>query len=406
MTLLSRLQIIDKLILLFGGGVAFFGVFLGVVSKGDAVWTGFWGLSYLVNQISTPEIIYHFFFFFGLFCLINGHDLRVILVIATLTFLHPFTAITFNVSVASAWLYQWGRTGKIINSRLRLFVYGIASIAMSVLIFQIYLPLVSHDAKYLKMVYEKENFHIDIEHYGMFLIVPMAYCLVSLLFTKKSERTKDGEALWVFLVTAGFCVVMNMSYLVTDKIIQPAHWSRVYPYVLLIAVGGFYSIKGKGSKRLRISELVKICLLIIAISDSVLGVKYISEVLFQEKRPPLFLTQDQSQIIRKAKVLPQGMFLYLRDGSNKTTVGDFEYTMMSMSPQKGFLGHTFFSPFLEALKPHLYPGLTRSRPTDSLMNLSHYIVFDKKVFNESGFQYLDTLYEGNELVFTKNTKDK
>jgi hypothetical protein len=74
MRLLARLQVIDKLIMLFGGGIAFFGVFLGVVSKGDAVWAGFWGLTYLLNQISTPEIIYHFFFFLGLFCFVNSNN--------------------------------------------------------------------------------------------------------------------------------------------------------------------------------------------------------------------------------------------------------------------------------------------------------------------------------------------
>ena len=406
MILLSRLRIIDKLILLFGGGIAFIGVYIGIVSKGDAMWTGFWGLTYLLNQISTSEIIYHFFFFFGLFCLIKGHDWGVTLVIVILTFLHPFTAITFNVSVIAAWLYQWVRSGIFTNSRSRLFIYSIASIAMTFFLFQVYLPSVSDDAKFFKTVYENEGFHIDVAQYGLFLVLPMVYCLVSLLFTKGSKRAKNGETLWIFLVTAAFCVVMNMSYLFTDIIIQPAHWSRVYPYVLLIAVGGLYSIKGTDNKPPRILELAKLFLFMIAIADSALGVKYMSEALFQEKRPPLFLTTDQKKIISKAKDLPRGMFLYLRDGKNEKQVGDFEYALMSMSPQKGFVGHRFFSPFLEILTPHMYPELTEYRITDSLINRSRYVIFDKKLFIKSGFRFRDILYEGNELVFAKITQNR
>ena len=406
MMLLSRLRVIDKLILLFGGGIAFIGVYFGVVSKGNAMWTGFWGLTYLLNQISTSEIIYHFFFFFGLLCLIKGDELWVISIIAILTFLHPFTSMIFDVSVISAWLYQLIRTGKVINARFKLLVYAIGSIIILVLLFQIYLPSVSGDAKYFKTVYESEAFHIDVAQYGMFLFIPLAYCLVSLLFTKTSERTKYGEPVWVFLFTAAFCVVMNMTYLFNDITIQPAHWSRVYPYVLLIAVGGLYSLKGVGSKPLRKLMLTKIFLFIIAASDSALGVKYMSEAFFHEKRPPLFLTSDQAQIISEANDLPQGMFLYLRDGQRENQVGDFEYAMMSMSPQKGFVGHRFFSPFLDILTPHMYPELTEYRLTNSLINKSHYVIFDKKLFNKSEFKSQDILYEGNELVLVKITRGR
>ena len=406
MILLSRLKIIDKAIVLFGGGIAYIVAFAGFASKGDAIWAGFWGLTYLLNQISTPEIIYHFLFFLGLLCLIKGHDFWVISVIAILTFLHPFTSMIFDVAVISAWLYQLIRTGKVINARFTLLVYALVSIIILVLLFQIYLPSVSADAKYFKRAYEKENFHIDVAQYGMFLTIPLAYCLVSFLFTKTTERTKYGETLWVFLITATFCVVMNMSYLFTDITIQPAHWSRVYPYVLLIAVGGLYSIKGTDNKPPRILELAKLFLFMIAIADSALGVKYMSEALFQEKRPPLFLTTDQKKIISKAKDLPQGMFLYLRDGKNEKQVGDFEYALMSMSPQKGFVGHRFFSPFLEILTPHMYPELTEYRITDSLINRSRYVIFDKKLFIKSGFRFRDILYEGNELVFAKITQNR
>jgi hypothetical protein len=36
---------------------------------------------------------------------------------------------------------------------------------------------------------------------------------------------------------------MSTSYLYTDKIVQPAHWSRVYPHVLIFAAAGLYGFQ-------------------------------------------------------------------------------------------------------------------------------------------------------------------
>lgn len=100
------------------------------------------------------------------------------------------------------------------------------------------------------------------------------------------------------------------------------------------------------------------------------------------------------------------MFLYLRDCSNKAFVGDFEYAVMALSPLKGFLGHTFFSPFLESVIPHLYPCRQRYRLPDRFLNLSDYIVFDRKLFDKLDFQDRNILYMGKEIVFVRNIKHR
>ena len=403
--LVSDLGLVEKSILLFGGGTAFIGVLLGLVPAENAVWAGYWGLTYLLNQIVTSEIIYHFIFFFGLFSLIRGKDIGVICVIAFLMFLHPFTAMTFNVSVGSAWLYQWFKTRRIINPRFRLFVYAAASAIISVLLFQIYLPSMSKDAAYFKMSYENIPFYIDILEYALFLIIPISYCLGSLLFRKRAQGLGQPEKLWIFAGTSIFCIAMSISYLFTDKIVQPAHWSRVYPYVLIFAMGGLFVRNRNGIRVSRVSKLFKVCLLCIAVFDSALGVKYISGALLNEKKPPLFLTPDQMQVIEKAKDVPPGMFLYLRDCSNKELVGDFEYAMMALSPQRGFLGHAFFSPFLQSVSPHLFPCRQGYRLPHTWLNMSDYIVFDRKLFEKLTFQHCGILYMGKELVFVRNIKD-
>ena len=399
--LVSDLGLVEKSILLFGGGVAFIGVSLGRISMENAVWAGYWGLTYLLNQIATPEIIYHFFFFFGLLCLIKGKDIWVLCVIPFLMFLHPFTAMTFNVSVGSAWLYQWFKTHKIINPRFRVFVYAVASAIISMLLYQVYLPSMSKDAEYYKMAYENIPFYIDTLEYALFLIIPVSYCFGSLVFRKKSQSLDQPEKLWIFAGTSIFCIAMSTSHLFTDKIVQPAHWSRVFPYVLIFATGGLFVKKRNGIKASRVSKLVKICLLCIAIFDSALGVKYVSEALLTEKSPPLFLTTDQVIVIEKAKDLYPGMFLYLRDSANKESVGDFEYAMMALSPQKGFLGHTHFSPFFKSISRQLYPCRQGYRMPDGLLNQSKYIIFDRKLFDVLGYEESNTIYKGKELVFVK-----
>lgn len=403
--LVSDLGLIEKSILLFGGGVAFIGVFLGRVPMENAVWAGYWGLTYLLNQIATPEIIYHFIFFFGLYCLIKGKDIGVVFVIVILMFLHPFTAMTFNVSVGSAWLYQWFKTHKMINHRLRLFIYAVASAIISVLLYQIYLPSISKDAEYYKIAYENIPFYIDTLEYVLFLIIPVSYCIGSLVFRKKTQYLDQPEKLWIFLGTSIFCIAMSTSYLFTDKIIQPAHWSRVFPYIFILAAGGLFVKKRNGIKASKISKFVKVCLLCIAIFDSALGIKYVSKALLTEKRPPLFLTTDQVQVIEKAKNLTPGMFLYLRDSANKQSLGDFEYAMMALSPQKGFFGHTHFSPFFKSIGRYLYPCRQGYRLPHQWLNLSDYIVFDRNLFEKFIFQHWSILYMGKELVFVRNIKD-
>ena len=126
--LMPSLGIIENLALLFGGSVAFIGAFLGCVSESDAVFAAYWGLTYLLNQVSTPEIIYHFCLFFGLYGLLHRKNPIVLLVAGILTFLHPFTAMIFIAALFSAWLYRWSVTRRMANDRLGILFYAILSL--------------------------------------------------------------------------------------------------------------------------------------------------------------------------------------------------------------------------------------------------------------------------------------
>jgi len=113
------------------------------------------------------------------------------------------------------------------------------------------------------------------------------------------------------------------------------------------------------------------------------------------------LTTDQALVIEKAKNLPPGMFLYLRDSANKQSVGAFEYAVMALSPQKGFFGHTHFSPFFKSISHHLYPCRNGCQLPDGLLSRSRYIIFDRKLFDALGYEESNTIYKGKELVFVK-----
>ena len=405
--LMPSLGTIENLALLFGGGVAFIGAFLGWVPESDAVFAGYWGLTYLLNQISTPEIVYHFFLFFGLYGLVHRKDPIVLLVTGILTFLHPFTAMIFNVALFSAWLHRWRVTRRLVNDRLKILFYAILSLGLSAGLFEFLLPAVSKDALYFKDIYKAARFHIEIKLYALFLIGPAAFFLGSLLFGLGLRRSpENSEKLWIFSGVALFCILLTTSYLYTDRIVQPAHWSRAYPYVLLFGISSLMQRPERSSKQGQAWQSLKLVLLSITLADSALGLASVRNSLFAEKRPPLFLTQEQGQVIRVACDQSPGRFLYLRDSSNRGTLGDVEYAVMALTPQKGLLGHAFFSPFLQSLSDAFYPEQHGLRLPQALVQESDYILLDRALFAKLPSKPWETLYEGKELMFVKNTRNR
>jgi hypothetical protein len=404
--LLSSLKIHEKAMVLSGGGVAFIAVFLGKVPETDALSAGSWGLTYLLNEISTPEIIYHFLFFFGLCSLLARRNSSVILVMGFLSFLHPFTAITFNVSAFCLWLHNAVKTRCMLNSEVRYAVYALLSTALIILVFVILLPSQSKDAAYMKMVYERAHFHIGLETYILFLLFPALWCLKALFVLRPAKQPENSEKIWIFLGTAIFCLLMSTSYLYTDRIVQPAHWSRVYPYIFLFGAAGLIDRRKFQSpirKWMLAGDALVLCL---ALTDSALGVGYIGKALLTDKRPPLFLTFDQAQIIKKARDLPSGRFLYLRDSSNASFFGDFEYALMSLTHQKAFAGHAFFSPFRETVLHHSYTQMSGYSLPKRLLEMSDYIVFDKNMHHKMASLSGETLYEGTNLALIRKASKK
>jgi hypothetical protein len=405
--LMPSLGTLEHLALLFGGGLAFIGVFLGCISESDAVFAAYWGLTYLLNQISTPEIVYHFLFFLGLFGLVHRKNPIVLLVTGTLAFLHPFTAMLFNAALLSAWLHRWFVTRHMVNDRLEMLFFAILSLGLSAGLFGILLPAVSRDALYFKDIYKAAYFHVDIKLYALFLIFPAAFFFGSLLFGSRIRRgPEDFEKFWIFSGIVIFCILMTTSYLYTDRVIQPAHWSRAYPYVLFFGLSSLTQRPERASTPSKAWPPLKLVLLGIALADAALGLTSVRNSLFAEKRPPLFLTQEQSQVIRMARDQSPGRFLYLRDSSNRGTLGDVEYAVMALTSQKGFLGHAFFSPFLRSLSDALYPERDRFNLYLGLVRESDYILLDRALLPRLPSMPWEVLYEGEELVFVKNPRNR
>jgi hypothetical protein len=404
----ASLGILDKAILLFGGSLTFIGVSLGAIPREEGLAVAFWGSNYLLNQIATPEIVYHFLFFLGFYCLTRHKDLWVISVIAVLTFLHPFTSITFNTTVFIAWLCSLVKTRKVINSRFRIALYAAASVIAGSLLFQHLLPFISRDAAYFKSIYELAHFDIPISAYATSLILPVSYFLGRLIFSKSRIFFQgSSEMMCLCLGTSLFCILMSTSYLYTEKIVQPAHWSRVYPYVLIFAAAGLYGFQRRpNSLWNRCATVIKVCFLGVALLDNAIGILNLSNVLFHEKRPPLFLTLDQSTIIEKAKILPPAWFFYFRDRTNRSVFGDFEYAIMALSHQKGFFGHTFFSPFLGSYRSVSYLPNSGSPLTDYVLKKTDYIILDRPLAKTFMGTLRENLYEGETLLFILNSENQ
>jgi hypothetical protein len=405
--LMPSLGTVESLALLFGGSVAFIGASLGWVSESDAAFAAYWGLTYLLNPISTPEIVYHFLLFFGLYGLVRRKNPIVLLVAGLLALLHPFTAMIFNAALFSAWLHRWSVTRRMANDRAGILFYAILSSGLSAGLFGFLLPAVSKDALYFKDIYEAARFHIDIRLYALFLVCPACFLFGSLLFGPGISRSpEDSEKLWIFSGLALFCILLTTSYLYTDRIVQPAHWSRAYPYVLFFGISSLTQRPEMPSRPGKTWRSLKLVLLGLALTDSALGLACVKTSLFAEKRPPLFLTQEQAQVIRLACDQPPGRFLYLRDSSNTGTLGDVEYAVMALTPQKGFLGHAFFSPFLRSLSDALYPERHGHRLPQSLVTKTDYILLDRTLFARLPSKPWETLYEGKDLIFVKNTRNR
>jgi hypothetical protein len=313
----------------------------------------------------------------------------------------------FIAALFSAWLYRWSVTRRMANDRLGILFCAILSLGLSAGLFEFVLPAVSKDALYFREIYKAARFHIDIKLYALFLIAPAAFFLGSLLFSRGlSHRPENSEKLWIFSGVALFCILLTTSYIYTDRIVQPAHWSRAYPYVLLFGISSLIQRPERSSKQGKAWQSLKVILLGVVLADSALGLASVRNSLLAEKRPPLFLTQEQGHVIQVARNQAPGRFLYLRDSSNTGALGDVEYAVMALTPQKGFLGHAFFSPFLRSLSDALYPELHGLRFPKGLVQESDYLLLDRALFVRLPSKPWEILYEGKELMFVKNARTR
>jgi hypothetical protein len=393
----------EKAILLLGGGFGWIFHFCGLLPKDKLLMASFWGLNYLTNQIQTPEIVYHFFVFWGMYNLVNRKTLLVFFVSFFLSFLHPFNAVIFNVGV-----FFFGVAGVFTEKcqKKECYCYCLISVfttALSFLVYNVFLPYASKDAAFYKNAY-KVPFFIEPDIYFSFLGVALL-CFIASLSLKAATKgglkgvrwTIYGPQAFSMLGVTLFCVIMNMSYLISNWIVQPAHWSRVYPYVFLIGLSAMI-IRYEKNERNKIYSITLWGLLLIAIIDSTLGASHVSKFLVNDARPPALLSRDERDAITQLRNLSPGKVVYIRSCSSRKVAGDLEYAISALTTHKTPYGHFFFSPYYRQ-----WAYLTRACGQNNnlvkeILQRMDYLIVDRSVIDDVGYAGGKKIWQGKDLV--------
>lgn len=390
-------------LMLFGGGMSFIAIYFNITYGNQALNTAWWGLNNILNQITSVEIIYHAIFFIGMYALISKKRVTLIVVAAVLALLHPFTSITLGIAIA-AWIAYPIFFEK--KKNLKLYIPEIASIilltACSSYLYAVFLPQHSLDAAFLNKIYLDANFVIQPLTYLIALSFPVALLLIGLATSYKSQYKFDRQKVFMFAAVALFCVMMSFSFIVTNKIPQPAHWSRAYPFMFLIIVASVFLRQSDKKWKQAINIFLYFCL-IIGLLDNVIAINKINESLLIEHRAPSILTQDQARIISLLKKESSGTFLYLKDCNESLMSGDFEYAISALTSQKPPYGHFFFSPHVIEFRKITSICDTKVNFPKEYTNGVNYLAIDSSIsdYSKRISQKKDVLYKGKELTLFK-----
>ncbi len=390
-------------LMLFGGGMSFIAIYFNITYGNQAINTAWWGLNNLLNQITSVEIMYHAIFFMGLYALVNKKR-KILLVIASiLALLHPFTSITFGVAIA-AWIAYPIIFEK--KKNLQLYISEIISIIMltagSSYLYAVFLPQHSLDAAFLNKIYLDANFVVQPLTYLIALSFPVALLIIGLATSYKTHHKYDRQKVFMFASVAIFCVAMSFSFIVTNKIPQPAHWSRAYPFMFLVIVASVFLSQADLKWKQAINIFLYFCLAI-GLLDNMIAVNKITESLLIEHRAPSILTQDQAHIIELLKKEPSGTFLYLKDCNESLMSGDFEYAISALTSQKPPYGHFFFSPHVIEFRKITSICDTKAQYPKEFTNGIDYLTIDSSIsgYSKKIKQKTEVLYSGKEITLFK-----
>lgn len=390
-------------IMLFGGGMSFIAIYFNITYGNQALNTAWWGLNYVLNQITSVEIMYHAIFFMGMYTLVKQKR-KILLVLAILlAVLHPFTSITLGVAITA-----WVLFPVIIEKKKKLHIYKAEIVSIFILtvgtsfLYAILLPYYSRDAAFLNKIYLDANFVINPLSYLITLSFPIALIIIGLSTSYKKTIKQNRHEIFMFAVVALFCIAMNFSFIFTNKIPQPAHWSRAYPFMFLVIVASAL-LKQSNIKSKQAITIFIYLFLVISLVDNVIAVRKIGESLLIEHRAPSILTQDQARIISLLKKEPSGRFLYLKDCDESLMSGDFDYAVSALTQQKPPYGHFFFSPHVVQFRKITSICDTKVTYPKKYTDGIDYLVIDSPIadYSQKLAQKSEVLYRGKELTLLR-----
>ena len=388
---MKNISTLGALMLFFGGGVNFIIAVLRHTPGYGALWTFFWGLNFFSNQLATPEIIYHALFFWGLCALLQKHHHQVIVVSIILALLHPFTSITFGIAVLAWCIVEYKNERTLPIKQL---ISGITSIGLPIYLFDVLLPSISKDALFYRSVYSKIVFEINPIFFILSISLPILLCFFAFIWSKKTKNLYHRHDFFVFSALSVFCITLTLN-IFPYTIPQPAHWSRVYPFVFLCGI--FFIIQTKLSqKKKMIMRTMLIIFIIIGILDNTVGLYRMQDFLLANQSAPMIFTHDQSQILKKLSNQKAGNVIYFRDCLRTGDFGAMEYSILSLTPQKAIFGHVYFSPEYNEWKKILFPCKTNYKLPAKLFTKFKYVIFDKSLQTRMKIPDGRILFSGNE----------
>lgn len=387
---------------LFGSGFSFLAMAAGFLDATSVIYGGgAWGLTYLLNQISTPEIVYHMLFFIGVCSLLEKkRSLYVIGVATCLAFMHPFTGVTFQVVLFFSFLFHTWREKSLFNARTR--VFGVTSLvtAISLLVFQVILPSISKDAAFFRAAYQEHAFMVPPHLYVFFLGFPAGLLVISTLVLHAPPRKTilHDERFFIFLGVSIFCLLMGLAGHVGLSVVQPAHWTRAYPYVFLFGALGI-SLNALESKYRSKMNRILWAVAVVVLADQAVALYNISEEQLYHARAPSVVHSDDEKILEVLAKRPAAKFIYFRACSNKNPIGDLEYFLMSRSSHTAPFGHVYFSPFLERygeMTRLCHPAQEASLPL--LAREFSYVIYDADIKAHFAFLTDPPMFSGHTRV--------
>jgi len=359
----------------------------------------YWGLSWLMSSIATWEILYHAVFWFGVDGIARESKFRSITAALILLWLHPFTLSIYALFAVAFYGLDAIQARTLRTKHLSSAVMIAGMFVFAAVVYNYILPMGSNDAKFFLGVYRNAY---GVMHRLQFSIIPSV--LISFLFPailsllicwllRNREESAFGRN-WMGaagLLSACVLVALNLSYLLTDAVIQPAHWLRVYPIAFIMGAAVSFPVSGELRQKV-IAASIGFFLFFVAVLDSVVGAKVTVGALIQSNGPPSMLDRDLSDLIRELNLRKAWGFLYLR-GCTKLT-NSTEYAVSALTQAQVPFGHVYFSPFgKQAFDKQTYcgrcPKLKSSVGPRPVIVLDHELALRCNLKSEASFGRFD-----------------